>query len=165
MLLRRLLILNKVWYLRTLFCTCATQVESIQKDLALRAEGLKRAAQQLVAGRAYMSINTEYWILAHFMLWPTSIFPMLASSDTAIGNTNFSVGLHYDIFLTSSPYTFGVKPCTWWDFSYEVQKASCLIRDWVLLFHSLYLQLWCTHFHFKALLYSQTTYTTTPTTY
>ena len=31
---------------------------------------------------------------------------MLASSDTAIGNINFSVGLHYDIFLTSSPYTY-----------------------------------------------------------
>ena len=31
---------------------------------------------------------------------------ILASSDTPIGNINFSVGLHYDSFLTSSPYTY-----------------------------------------------------------
>ena len=45
-----------------------------------------------------------------------------------IGNIIFSVGLHCDIFFTSSPYTYGVTVCTWWDPSYEDRNAQCLIE-------------------------------------
>ena len=50
------------------------------------------------------SLIIEFTRILYCALRPC--WTILASVDTAIGNIIFSVGLHYDTFLTSSPNTY-----------------------------------------------------------